>query len=188
MAEIIADLDAPTQMLRLLQGDVGAGETLVALMALLAVIEAGYQGALMTQTAILARQHAASLSKLCAPLGLEIALLTGREKGKAREAILEGLASGRIHLLIGTHALFQEGVSFANLGLAVVDEQHRFGVHQRLSLSRKGEAVDMLVMTATPHSPHAAAHRLWGYGDQQTDREAARPHADCHQSSAAAAL
>jgi len=150
LAEIRADLAAPRRMLRLLQGDVGAGKTLVALLAMAGVVEAGRQAALMAPTEILARQHHATLTKLCADTGLRLALLTGRDKGAARARLLAALAAGEIDILIGTHALFQEDVVFHDLGLAIVDEQHRFGVHQRLALSDKGEAVDILVMTATP--------------------------------------
>ncbi len=148
--EIAEDLAKPERMLRLLQGDVGSGKTLVALLAMAAVVEAGFQAALMAPTEILTRQHFERLEPLVRAVGLRMALLTGREKGAARTAVLEGLASGEIHVVVGTHALFQEDVAFARLGLAVIDEQHRFGVHQRLALSRKGEAVDVLVMTATP--------------------------------------
>lgn len=149
-ADIRADLARPERMLRLLQGDVGSGKTLVAVLAAAVAIEAGGQAAIMAPTDLLARQHATSLAPLAAAAGIEWAVLTGREKGREREAILEGLASGRIQLLIGTHALFQGPVAFADLALAVVDEQHRFGVHQRLALTAKGRATDLLVMTATP--------------------------------------
>src|SRR6202000_3312930 len=115
-----------------------------------AVIEAGRQAALMAPTEILARQHLATIAPLAEAVGLRIALLTGRERGAARNELLGRLAAGEIDLLVGTHALFQDEVEFHDLALAVVDEQHRFGVHQRLALARKGEAVDMLVMTATP--------------------------------------
>ena len=149
LAEIDADLAAPARMLRLLQGDVGSGKTLVALLAMLSAIEAGGQAALMAPTEILARQHAATLERLLAPVGLAPALLTGRERGARRRRLLTGLANGKTRLAIGTHALFQDDVTFADLALAVVDEQHRFGVQQRLGLAAKGEA-DLLVMTATP--------------------------------------
>ena len=148
--EIADDLARPERMLRLLQGDVGSGKTLVALLAMATVVEAGFQAALMAPTEILARQHFERLEPLVRAAGLRMVLLTGREKGTARAAVLEGLASGSVDLVVGTHALFQDDVAFARLGLAVIDEQHRFGVHQRLALSRKGEAVDVLVMTATP--------------------------------------
>jgi ATP-dependent DNA helicase RecG len=150
LAEIEADLAAPQRMLRLLQGDVGSGKTVVALLAMAGVVEAGHQAALMAPTEILARQHAARLQPLAEAAGMRLALLTGRERGSARQTTLAALAAGEIDILIGTHALFQDDVAFADLGLAVVDEQHRFGVQQRLALGRKGEAVDLLVMTATP--------------------------------------
>ena len=150
MSEINADLGAPTRMLRLLQGDVGSGKTLVALFAMAAVVEAGRQAALMAPTEILARQHHQTLAKFAEAAGLRLALLTGRDKGAGRDKILGRLAEGSIDIVIGTHALFQESVVFHDLGLAVVDEQHRFGVHQRLALGDKSEAADILVMTATP--------------------------------------
>ena len=147
---IRADLGSEDRMLRLLQGDVGSGKTVVALLAAATVIEAGRQAALMAPTEILARQHMKTIAPLAEKAGLTVALLTGREKGRARAELLARLASGEIDLVIGTHALFQEGVDFHDLALAIVDEQHRFGVHQRLALAAKGEAVDVLVMTATP--------------------------------------
>jgi ATP-dependent DNA helicase RecG len=150
VADITADLAKPERMLRLLQGDVGSGKTVVALLAAAAVIEGGRQATLMAPTEILARQHFNTIVPLAAAGGINTAILTGRERGRERTAILEQLALGDIQLLIGTHALFQEEVEFRDLGMAVVDEQHRFGVHQRLALTRKGEAVDVLVMTATP--------------------------------------
>jgi ATP-dependent DNA helicase RecG len=150
VTDIVADLAQPQRMLRLLHGDVGSGKTVVALLAAATVIEAGRQAALMAPTEILARQHLATIAPLAAAAGLRIAILTGRERGRERADILAGLAAGDIDLLVGTHALFQEDVAFADLALAVVDEQHRFGVHQRLALARKGEAVDLLVLTATP--------------------------------------
>jgi ATP-dependent DNA helicase RecG len=147
---IIADLAAPYRMLRLLQGDVGSGKTVVALLAAATVIEAGRQAALMAPTEILARQHLNTIAPLAAAANMRVAILTGRERGRERTEILERLALGDLDLLIGTHALFQEDVAFKDLALAIVDEQHRFGVHQRLALTRKGEAVDVLVLTATP--------------------------------------
>jgi ATP-dependent DNA helicase RecG len=151
IAEIEGDLQQAAPMLRLLQGDVGAGKTLVALMALLVAVEAGAQGALLAPTEILARQHYDSLSRLLAGLPVNLAILTGRDKGRAREATLMGLADGSIHILIGTHAIFQEQVGYRNLGLAVVDEQHRFGVAQRMLLTQKAERPPhLLAMTATP--------------------------------------
>src|SRR5262245_1281741 len=150
VAGIVSDLGKPERMLRLLQGDVGSGKTVVALLAAAAVIEGGRQAALMAPTEILARQHFNTVAPLTAAAGINVAILTGRERGRERNDILEKLAFGDIHVLIGTHALFQEEVEFRDLALAVVDEQHRFGVHQRLALAKKGEAVDVLVMTATP--------------------------------------
>lgn len=151
IAEIEGDMAQQTPMVRLLQGDVGSGKTLVALNALLIAVEAGVQGALLAPTEILARQHYATLSALLAGLPINIAILTGRDKGKAREATLMGLADGSIHILIGTHAIFQEAVTYRNLGLAVVDEQHRFGVAQRMLLTAKADRPPhLLVMTATP--------------------------------------
>jgi ATP-dependent DNA helicase RecG len=151
IAEIEGDLAQSAPMVRLLQGDVGAGKTLVALMALLIAVEAGTQGALLAPTEILARQHFESLSRLLAGTGVNLAILTGRDKGRAREATLMGLADGSIDILIGTHAIFQEAVTYRRLGLAVVDEQHRFGVAQRMLLTQKAAAPPhLLAMTATP--------------------------------------
>jgi ATP-dependent DNA helicase RecG len=150
VTDIVADLAQPQRMLRLLHGDVGSGKTVVALLAAAHVIEAGRQAALMAPTEILARQHFATIAPLAAKAGIRVAILTGRERGRERAEILSALAAGDIGLLVGTHALFQEEVVFADLALAIVDEQHRFGVHQRLALARKGEAVDLLVLTATP--------------------------------------
>src|SRR3954452_7354105 len=150
VADIRSDLVSDRRMLRLLQGDVGSGKTAVAVLAMASAIEAGRQAALMAPTGILARQHFERLEPLVRSVGLRMALLTGRERGAERRSTLLWLAEGSINIAIGTHALFQEGVEFRDLGLAVVDEQHRFGVHQRLALGAKGEAVDILVMTATP--------------------------------------
>jgi ATP-dependent DNA helicase RecG len=173
IAEILADMAAPERMLRLLQGDVGSGKTIVALLALATVVECGAQGALMAPTEILSRQHFATLEPICAAAGVRIALLTGREKGKQREETLEKLRVGDCDILIGTHALFQEGVTFRDLGLAVIDEQHRFGVHQRLALQAKaGAAADLLVMTATP-IPRTLA--LTVYGDMDVSRLTEKP-------------
>jgi len=147
---IVSDLGKSERMLRMLQGDVGSGKTVVALMAAAAVIESGRQAAVMAPTEILARQHLKTIAPLADASDLHIAILTGRERGKERADILSRLENGNIDLLIGTHALFQDEVAFKDLALAIVDEQHRFGVHQRLALTRKGEAVDILVMTATP--------------------------------------
>jgi ATP-dependent DNA helicase RecG len=148
--DIITDLARPQRMLRLLQGDVGSGKTVVALVAAAAVIEAGRQAAFMAPTEILARQHLNTIAPLAEAADIRVAILTGRERGRERGEILDRLTLGDIDLLIGTHALFQEDVAFHDLALAVVDEQHRFGVHQRLALTQKGEAVDVLVLTATP--------------------------------------
>jgi len=150
ITEINADMVKPERMLRLLQGDVGSGKTIVALMAMLTVIEAGGQAAIMAPTEILARQHFSTIEPLCKEIGVSVSVLSGREKGTVRKEIYAGLASGDTQIAIGTHALFQEAVEFKNLALAVIDEQHRFGVHQRLALGEKGDAVDILVMTATP--------------------------------------
>src|SRR5215213_9367936 len=141
---------ARSRMRRLPQGDVGSGKTAVALLAMASAIEAGRQAALMAPTEILARQHFERIEPLARKAGLRVALLTGRDKGAERRRVLLGLAEGAVDIVVGTHALFQEDVAFRDLGLAVVDEQHRFGVHQRLALGQKGEAVDILVMTATP--------------------------------------
>jgi ATP-dependent DNA helicase RecG len=158
LAEIDADLAAPTRMMRLLQGDVGSGKTLVAIMAMLRAVEAGAQACLMAPTEILARQHHRTLTKICpVPVGL----LTGSIKGVARRNTLLGLQTGRISLIVGTHALFQSNVAYQNLALAVIDEQHRFGVDQRLSLGGKGETTDILVMTATP-IPRTLLLTQWG--------------------------
>jgi ATP-dependent DNA helicase RecG len=150
--EIAEDLAAPHRMLRLLQGDVGSGKTVVALMTMAIAVEAGAQAALMAPTEVLARQHLETIAPLAESAGLRIALLTGREKGKARDRIIEDLTSGKTDILIGTHALFQSDVTFKDLAVAVIDEQHRFGVHQRLALQAKGanDDTNVLVMTATP--------------------------------------
>ncbi|MQT11272.1 ATP-dependent DNA helicase RecG [Segnochrobactrum spirostomi] len=150
IADVAKDLAAPRRMLRLIQGDVGSGKTMVALFAMAMAAEAGGQAAMMAPTELLARQHLAAIGPLAAAAGLKAAVLTGRERGKEREAVLAGLADGSIDIVVGTHALFQGEVAFRNLTLAVVDEQHRFGVHQRLALSTKGRGTDVLVMTATP--------------------------------------
>ncbi len=150
LADIATDLSKPERMLRLIQGDVGSGKTVVALFACAMAISRGGQAAVMAPTEILARQHLATIAPIAERAGISVAILTGRERGRERAAILERLAAGGIDLVVGTHALFSEDVAFRDLALAVVDEQHRFGVHQRLALARKGAAVDMLVMTATP--------------------------------------
>lgn len=160
--EITSDMALPHKMNRLLQGDVGSGKTLVALAALLTAVEAGGQGAFMAPTEILARQHVEGLTPLAATADVRIELLTGRDKGRERSRKLADLASGTIDILIGTHAIFQQDVVFADLRLAVIDEQHRFGVAQRMALGDKGAQVDSLVMTATP-IPRSLA--LTQYGD-----------------------
>ncbi len=171
--DILRDMASGDRMLRLLQGDVGSGKTVVALLALATAIESGAQGALMVPTEILARQHHATLSKLCDTAGITVTLLTGREKGKLRDDILARIAAGETQLVVGTHALFQEHVVFKDLGLVVIDEQHRFGVHQRLALQAKaGGATDLLVMTATP-IPRTLA--LTVYGDMDVSRITEKP-------------
>lgn len=160
--EIAQDMAAPVRMNRLLQGDVGSGKTLVAFMALLVAVEAGGQGVMMAPTEILARQHLAGLVDLAALAGVRLELLTGRDKGAERARKLEDLAQGRIQILVGTHAVFQKDVIFHDLRLSVIDEQHRFGVAQRMELGAKGQSVDVLVMTATP-IPRSLA--LASYGD-----------------------
>ena len=172
LAEIGADMAENTRMLRLLQGDVGSGKTVVAFLAMLGAIEVGCQAALMAPTEILARQHFQTIEPLAEALGLRVAVLTGRDKGKAREAKLADLATGAIHVLVGTHALFQEDVVFRDLAFAVVDEQHRFGVHQRMAFSDKGAGLDMLVMTATP-IPRTLA--MTAYGDLDVSRLHEKP-------------
>ncbi len=150
VAEIAGDMAAPDRMSRLLQGDVGSGKTLVAFLALLIAVEAGGQGVMMAPTEILARQHLEGLQPLAAHADVTIEILTGRDKGRERAAKLAALADGTIDILVGTHAVFQKDVAFRDLRLAVVDEQHRFGVNQRLELGEKGPVADVLVMTATP--------------------------------------
>lgn len=178
LEDIYGDMAGETRMLRLLQGDVGAGKTVIALLAMVQAAEAGLQSALMAPTELLSRQHLASLTPLAAAAGLRTALLTGREKGAVRTRLQKELEAGDIDILIGTHALFQDGVAFKDLGLAVIDEQHRFGVHQRLALQAKGVAgkgannVDMLVMTATP-IPRTLT--LTHYGDMDVSRLNEKP-------------
>ena len=159
--EIRADMAAPYPMNRLLQGDVGSGKTLVACLAIVTAVEAGYQAALMAPTEILAEQHALTLGRLLAPLGVEVTVLTNATRGKARRQRLEALRAGAVGCVVGTHALVQKAVGFKRLGLAVVDEQHRFGVVQRAVLRGKGESPDVLVMTATP-IPRTLALTLYG--------------------------
>ena len=172
--EIEADMGAPRRMLRLLQGDVGSGKTVVALLAMTTAVEAGAQAALMAPTEVLARQHAETIAPLADAAGLRIGLLTGREKGRPREELLTRLASGEIDILIGTHALFQDDVVFHDLAFAVIDEQHRFGVHQRLALQTKGGdgGANMLVMTATP-IPRTLL--MTHYGDLEVSKLTEKP-------------
>jgi ATP-dependent DNA helicase RecG len=174
IAEIAADLAAPHRMLRLLQGDVGSGKTVVALMAMAQAIEAGAQAALMAPTEVLARQHMETIEPLAEKAGLAVAILTGREKGKARRETLARLADGSIDILVGTHALFQDEVAFKDLALAVIDEQHRFGVQQRLALQAKGGpyGANVLFMTATP-IPRTLL--LTHYGDLDVSKLTEKP-------------
>jgi ATP-dependent DNA helicase RecG len=159
--EIFADMTAPRRMNRLLQGDVGSGKTVVALLAMLLAAESGYQAALMAPTELLAEQHARGVRGLLDGLPVEVALLVGRQGGAEREAARRALAEGRASLAVGTHALIQEGVEFSSLGLVVIDEQHRFGVRQRMQLAALGPEPDVLVMSATP-IPRSLALTLYG--------------------------
>ncbi len=172
MAEIGADMAEGVRMLRLLQGDVGSGKTVVALLAMLNAVESGAQAVLMAPTEILARQHLATTEPLAAAAGVEVRLLTGREKGKTRQAALDAIANGEAGLVVGTHALFQDDVVYRDLALSVIDEQHRFGVHQRLTLTAKGRTMDVLVMTATP-IPRTLM--LTAYGDMDVSRLTEKP-------------
>ncbi len=166
--EIRGDLEQSAPMLRLLQGDVGAGKTLVALCAMVTAVESGAQAAFLAPTEILARQHAAKLAELLGDLPVRVALLTGRDKGRERAAVLDGLAAGTVDILVGTHAIFQEAVAYRDLGLVVVDEQHKFGVNQRLMLSAKAATPPhLLVMTATP-IPRTLA--LTAYGEMDVSK------------------
>jgi len=174
LTEVDADMASDSRMLRLLQGDVGSGKTVVALLAMATAVEAGTQAAFMAPTELLARQHLATISGFAEAANLRVALLTGRERGKERDGILEALHAGDIDILIGTHALFQETVAFRDLGLVVIDEQHRFGVHQRLALQKKGTGTgaELLVMTATP-IPRTLL--LTSYGDMDVSRLDEKP-------------
>jgi ATP-dependent DNA helicase RecG len=172
IADIRADMAAPMRMLRLLQGDVGSGKTVVAMMGMLQAVANGAQAALMAPTEILASQHADTLGPWLDELGIKWQLMTARNKGKLRAESLAALAAGDVQIAIGTHALFQDDVAFENLGLAVVDEQHRFGVQQRMALSTKGDGVDVLVMTATP-IPRTLT--LTAYGDMDVSRMPDKP-------------
>ena len=164
LAEIYADQAAPYRMLRLLQGDVGSGKTIVALLSMLNAVECGAQAAIMAPTEILAKQHLETIGPLCEGIGVRAALLTGKTKSREKRQLLDDLREGKIDILIGTHALFQEDVAFKDLAFAVIDEQHRFGVHQRLLLFEKGSKADVLVMTATP-IPRTLV--LTAYGDME---------------------
>ncbi|HJZ42798.1 MAG TPA: ATP-dependent DNA helicase RecG, partial [Hyphomicrobiaceae bacterium] len=174
LKEIAEDMAAPFRMLRLLQGDVGSGKTVVALMAMAIAVEAGAQAALMAPTEVLARQHADTIAPLAQAAGLRVALLTGREKGRPRADLLDRLKGGEIDILVGTHALFQSDVEFKDLAFAVIDEQHRFGVHQRLALQTKGGkgGANVLVMTATP-IPRTLL--MTHYGDLDVSRLTEKP-------------
>jgi ATP-dependent DNA helicase RecG len=172
IAEIAADMAQPRRMMRLLQGDVGSGKTVVALLAMLAAVESGGQAALMAPTEILARQHHATLQRHAAAAHVEIGFLTGREKGRARSSMLASLASGLTPVVVGTHALLQPDVEFRDLALVVIDEQHRFGVEQRLALSAKGRDADTLLMSATP-IPRTLM--MTAYGDLDVSRLTEKP-------------
>ena len=172
LKEIFEDLQSDQRMLRLLQGDVGSGKTIIALLSMLHAVESGTQAVLMAPTEILARQHAETIMPLCDAINIRVELLTGRDKGIKREEKLSGFSQGETHIAIGTHALFQEDVTFENLGMVVVDEQHRFGVHQRMRLSAKGQGTDVLVMTATP-IPRTLT--LAAYGDMDVSRLTEKP-------------
>lgn len=170
--DIDEDMHSPLKMLRLIQGDVGSGKTIVAALAMMNVIECGAQAAIMAPTEILARQHEESFGEWLDKAGVSHVTLTGRNKGKERTAILERIASGDAQVVIGTHTLFQDSIEFKDLGLAVIDEQHKFGVHQRLSLSQKSKGTDVLVMTATP-IPRTLT--LTAYGDMEVSRIDEKP-------------
>ncbi|MEN0000941.1 MAG: ATP-dependent DNA helicase RecG [Pseudomonadota bacterium] len=172
LQEISDDMGSQDRMLRLVQGDVGSGKTIVALLALIIAVEAGTQGALMAPTEVLARQHYATLLPLAEAAGISLEVMTGKDSAGDKRTKRARLAAGEIDIMIGTHALFQEGVEFRDLGLAVIDEQHRFGVHQRLLLAAKGQAPDMLVMTATP-IPRTLVLTL--YGDMDSSRLDEKP-------------
>ena len=170
--EIAADMAAPQIMLRLLQGDVGSGKTIVALLAMLQAVESGAQAVLLAPTEILAKQHHAKLQSFLQPLGLEIGLLVGKASSKEKKAVTAALADGTLKLVVGTHALIQDSIAFHDLGLAVIDEQHRFGVQQRVRLADKGRGVDILAMTATP-IPRTLT--LTAYGDMEVSLLDSKP-------------
>ena len=165
--EIDKDMESSTRMARLLQGDVGSGKTIVAILAILNAVESGAQAALMVPTEILARQHYETLSEILSITDIKYELMIGRQGEIKRKKLISGLKNGEITIIIGTHALFQEDVIFKNLGLVIIDEQHRFGVHQRLALTKKGINADLLVMTATP-IPRTLL--LTEYGDMDVSR------------------
>ena len=173
MEEIAADLGRGEAMNRLLQGDVGSGKTLVAAAAAYLAVRNGFQAAIMAPTEILAEQHVRSLTALLEPLGITPALLTGSLPAAEKRRVKEGLADGSIPLAVGTHALLTGDVAFARLGLVAADEQHRFGVAQRTALQEKGENPHLLVMSATPHSPHPGADDLRRFGCLSAGRAAA---------------
>ena len=172
LAEVLADMASPSRMVRLVQGDVGSGKTVVAFLAMLTAIEAGAQAAIMAPTEILARQHYETMRPLCDAADIACELITGRDRGPERQAKRDGAAKGYVKLVVGTHALFSDDVAFDDLALVVVDEQHRFGVHQRLALQEKGPKADLLVMTATP-IPRTLA--LTAYGDMEVSQIAEKP-------------
>lgn len=172
IAEIDADMARPERMRRLLQGDVGSGKTIIAFLAMLNAVDAGRQAAIMVPTEILARQHAMTLTPIAEKLGVRVATLTGRNTGPDRAQILHNIANGSAQIIIGTHSLFQDGAAFQDLGLIVIDEQHKFGVHQRMKITQKSRGMDMLVMTATP-IPRTLA--LTAYGDMDVSRLLEKP-------------
>lgn len=172
LQEVKADLESPSKMIRLVQGDVGSGKTVVGLLAALAVIETGAQAAFMAPTEILARQHFLSIEPLLEAAGISSVLITGRDRGAERAAKLRALSEGYVQLAVGTHAVFSDDVEFQDLGLAIIDEQHRFGVQQRLKLQEKGQGTDVLVMTATP-IPRTLA--LTAYGDMDVSQIREKP-------------
>ncbi len=172
LSEIDQDMAAPARMLRLLQGDVGSGKTVVAALAMINAVENGAQAAIMAPTEILARQHKESLKPWLEAAGVHCVTLTGRDKGKTREVILKQIKDGIAQVVIGTHAIFQADVEYKDLGMAVIDEQHRFGVHQRMELSNKSTGTDILVMTATP-IPRTLA--LTAYGDLEISKLDEKP-------------
>ncbi len=172
LKEIKKDMAEPLRMIRLLQGDVGSGKTIVACLAMIQAVESGVQAAIMAPTEILARQHAESFKDFLDKAGIKFVIITGRDKGKKREILKQQIANGDAQIVIGTHALFSEDIKFKDLGLVVIDEQHRFGVHQRLALSGKGVSTDILVMTATP-IPRTLT--LTAYGDMDVSRLNEKP-------------